>query len=551
MQITNHKTLTAVLAVIAVLLIFSLPSYGVDAEAVLPLLRVLPSSPDVMALFEALEAAPNGKNELKSLEIYVDKNPDGPGVPEALLRLGRAYNGGNTPTAKKDYEKAAAFFKRLIVNFPSSTFKTEAMLELGAVLKKTGRIIEARELLEAVAGAAEAPFTFRARARILLKETLDNAIVSVEKGPPAIGVLLPRKGNYKKYGDDALSGIMLAADAFGNGQVELLVRDVGAESASAKGAVEELSANPRVGGILGPLLNASAGEAAKTAQEHRLPIIALAQKEGLTQAGEYVFRNFLTPSAQVQAIVGYAVKTLGIKNFAVLYPSNGYGTELAKLFEKEAFVQGASISAEMSYTPGITDFSVQMSTLFNVQVKESKAGRRAIKEYEPKLKAEAVFIPDTYEAASLIAPWFEYYNIKDVRMLGANAWNSARFAELGGKNVEGAVFVDAFYSKNRGETAETFVNKFKEAFGGEPSALEAQAFDSAKILIAAVTEAHKSLKIDAPPGETRDDVAARLRNVRDFKGATGVVSFNAGREAQKKPFILTVKNGEIVDASSP
>ncbi len=504
----------------------------------------MPPVPDVMALFEALEATPNGKDEIKALNAlarYVEKNPDGVGVPEALLRLGRAYS------ARKEHEKAAVFFKRLIADFPSTAFKAEAMYELGAALKKTGRITEARDLLGAVAAAADAPFAFRARARLLLKETLDNAIVSVEKGPPAIGVLLPLKGNYKKYGNDALSGIMLAARAFGDGPVEILVRDVGTDAEGAKGAVEELSNNPRVVGLLGPLLNSSAAEAAKTAQEKKLPIIALAQKEGLTEAGEYVFRNFLTPSAQAHAIAGYAVKTLGIKNFAVMYPSNGYGTEMAKLFEKEAFVQGASISAEMSYTPGITDFSVQMRTLFNVQVKERKEGRRTIKEYEPKLKAEAVFIPDNYETVSLLAPWFEYYNIKNVRLLGTNALNSARFAELGGKNVEGAVFVDTFYSKGGSPAAEAFVTQFKEAFGVEPSAVEAQAFDSAMILIAAVTEASKS--IEAAPAETRDDVAARLRNVKDFKGAAGVVSFNAAREAQKKPYVLTVKNGEIIEAS--
>jgi len=517
-------------------------AYGEGAEGVSLPLRVMPSSPDVLTLFEAIEAAPNGKNELKALESYVDKNPEGLGVPEALLRLGRIY------ATKKEHEKAAAFFKRLIADFPSSTFKAEAMFELGAALKKTGHIKEARELLESLAGLQEVSLTLRAKARLLLKETLENAIVSVEKGPPAIGVLLPLKGNYKKYGDDALAGIMLAADAFGNGSVELLVRDVGTDAAAAKGAVDELSANPRVVGLLGPLLNASAEAAAKTAQGQRLPIIALAQKEGLTEAGEYVFRNFLTPSAQAAAIVDYAVKTLGIKNFAVLYPSNGYGTELAKLFEKEAFVHGASISAEMSYAPGITDFSVQMRTLFNVQVKERKDGRRTIKEYEPKLKVEAVFIPDNYEAVSLIAPWFEYYNIKDVRLLGTNAWNSTRFVELGGKGVEGAVFVDTFYSKGGPPAAEAFVNKFKEAFGSEPSAVEAQAFDSANILIAAVTEAHKSG--EAAPAQIRDDVAARLRNVKDVKGAAGVVSFNAGREAQKKPFILTVKNGEIVEVPS-
>ena len=75
--------------------------------------------------------------------------------------------------------------------------------------------------------------------------------------------------------------------------------------------------------IIGPMVTAE-GIAPK-AQELGIPIVTLTQKESIPQKGDYIFRNFITPVNQTRTLVAYGTRTLGIKRYAILYPSDKYG----------------------------------------------------------------------------------------------------------------------------------------------------------------------------------------------------------------------------------
>ena len=58
----------------------------------------------------------------------------------------------------------------------------------------------------------------RAKAKLLVKEIEKAAYIETSGGhgkAAAIGALLPMKGAYARFGDDALKGILLAANVFG------------------------------------------------------------------------------------------------------------------------------------------------------------------------------------------------------------------------------------------------------------------------------------------------------------------------------------------------
>lgn len=489
---------------------------------------------DLVEIFEEIEARGPDKNSVEELEKYIEDNPRGYPTDEALIRLGRIYSG------KKENDRALQAFQRIIDNFPDSRFRPDALYEAGFIKYKTGRLGEAKSSFESVLSSGYTTVTLKARAAKLLKEMEAASYgTSPKSDAPAIGAILPLKDNYTQFGEDALNGVLLAAQAFGGkGGVEVFVRSV-TDAQSAETAVGELANNPRVVGIVGPLLSATALNAAKAAQAKRIPVITLTQKEGVTDAGDYVFRNFMTPAAQASAIAEHACKNLNLKKIAVLYPQNNYGTELAKLFEKEAIKNGCEIVKEGAYPQGVTDFSPQMKSMFEIQVKERKEGRRKIKEYTPNVTVDALYIPDSFETVSLILPYLEFYNIKGVQLLGSNGWNSQKLIDLAGKHVEGAVFVDSFFSgSSRPETGE-FAKRFKEVYGKEPGVLEAQAYDAAFAIISSMDAG--SARFD------REEMKRKLKN-RNLKGATGDITFDSRNEAVKKLFILTVRGGRIIEA---
>src|SRR3989344_3887288 len=129
-----------------------------------------------------------------------------------------------------------------------------------------------------------------------------------------VGVILPLSGRYAAFGEQALKGILLAADTFGTTfelnkglSLEIIVKDTKDDPLASERAVEELAADKDVMGIIGQLLSVTAIGAARKAQELKLPMITLSQKQGLTGAGDYIFRNFLVPAEQAKAVVDYAV----------------------------------------------------------------------------------------------------------------------------------------------------------------------------------------------------------------------------------------------------
>lgn len=488
---------------------------------------------ELIAIFGDLDLSGATSANVDALEEYVRRHPGEEGVDEALLRLGRIYSD------KKDFPKAASFYTQLLEKFAESTFRAEASYELGAINYRTGKLKEAMFLVEPLSSDKSASFALRARAGRLMKE-IETASFGLAPSAalPAIGVLLPLKGDYAAFGEEALNGILLAAGVFGAlpPKIEVIVKDTGTDLPSVDRAMTELASDARVVGVIGPLLSSTAMEAARSAQRLKVPVITLSQKDGVTSAGEYVFRNFLTPEDQARALAGHAADA-GHKRFAVLYPQTNYGIELLKHFEAAVKERGGSVVRQAAYAPGTTDFSAEVKRVFGVQTKEKMENRRKVREFTPTVKVDALFIPDSHESVALIVPYLDYYSVKGVQLLGSNGWNSPRLVELAGRAVEDAVFVDGFFIESRRPEAAEFTRKFSEAYGKAPGILSAQAYDAALMLL------------NASSGQTidRESVAASLRVTSGFRGATGQMSFNARREAQKGLFFLTVENGRIVE----
>ena len=381
-----------------------------------------------------------------------------------------------------------------------------------------------------------------------------NTAFALESSPPAtaqpvpiarIGVILPLSGKYAAFGEQALKGILLAAGIFETkrqdniqaANVEIIIKDTRDDPIASAKAVEELTLNENVVGIIGPLLTITSTDAAGKAQELKVPTIVLSQKEGITNAGDYIFRNFLLPSEQAKTIALYAINKLDCKKFAVLYPNSLYGTELANLFKEEVKKGKGVIVAEEQYKEGQTYFGKEVVRLFKIKETEKKEGRRSIKTFEATVTADALYIPDYFDTIGLIAPHLAYYNIKDIKLLGSNGWNFPKLIELAGKYVEGAIFTDGFFAGSKREAALQFVNNFKSLYGTAPGIIEAQAYDAARVMIEAMLQSN---------GE-KEDVRTKLADLKAFPGATGNITFNKDREAVKDMFMFEVKNGQIVE----
>jgi ABC-type branched-subunit amino acid transport system substrate-binding protein len=324
--------------------------------------------------------------------------------------------------------------------------------------------------------------------------------------------------------------------------------------------------------------------------------MTLTQKPNITVTGDYVFRDFLTLSLQVKAIVNYAVGDLKLHKFAVLYPEERYGVSFMNRFWDELISHGAEVVGIESYGTEQTDFSDAIKKLVGLyhprpekppeeQIEDEGVWERFLEpeeetgwvdtqdtpeapddtffdqderpqedqgaleeddheewsgekeEPKPIIDFEAVFIPDSFEKVGLIAPQLLFHDVADVLLLGTNLWHSEKLIEMARAYVQGAIVPDGFFVNSPSPRVQDFVNSYLEVFGSLPSFLEAQAYDAAWILFEAANK---------PGVRSRRTLKEAIMEVKDFPGVTGVTSFDETGDADKDLYLLRIEGGRFV-----
>ena len=360
----------------------------------------------------------------------------------------------------------------------------------------------------------------------------------------SVGVVLPLSGKYAVYGDLVRRGMELALeDAENPTGVRFLFYDGAADETKSREAVRALVRSEKVVAITGAIKGSSAMAIAQQAQSERVPLLTLAQSNGLPETGPYIFRNSLTVRQQVETLARYAVLDQGMTSFGVLYPQNNFGQKMADLFVEEIEKLEGEVIALQDYASEANDFGRQIRRLKGesaYKVEKELTDEELLLDLfvpdPPPFEFEALFIPDYAERIGVIAPQLAYYGIEDVPLLGISSWNSPELLRTVGDYVEGAVFVDGFFAYSPYPFVKEFVDRYHEKHGEVPIFLQAQGYDAAGILLSL---------LDDPQLRTRDDLRLALSQLQTYPGVTGATTFNRIGEADKLLYLLQVHNGNI------
>jgi ABC-type branched-subunit amino acid transport system substrate-binding protein len=393
-----------------------------------------------------------------------------------------------------------------------------------------------------------------------------------------VGCLLPLSGLYKTFGHKALKGVELALSQFSaqNTQptIKIIVKDTGSDPVMAALGVRELF-DENIAAIIGPIITAES--AALAAQESRIPIVTLTQKDKITEIGDYVFRNFFTPRMQVNALVSYAVEDLGLSNFAILYPDENYGSTFMNLFWDAVIAYGGKVVGVEAYDSSSTDFADPIKKLVGLyyEVPEDLRALETLgeknqdenpgaveisatdvlpefmedervkdeemdgdEEPKPIVDFDAIFIPDAPQKAGLIIPQLAYYDVDDSYLLGTNLWHSDSLIEMSRQYIQDAILTDGFFAESASEHVQRFVRLFQEAFGEQPEFIEAVAYDTAMILFQTISQ---------PDIRFRNMLKNELLKLTNYQGVTGITTFDSSGDVHDKLHLLQIKGRRFVE----
>ena len=409
--------------------------------------------------------------------------------------------------------------------------------------------------------------------RILVESLIEEIKKNAVFNRYTIGCLLPLSGPYEVFGNRALKGIELALAQYSSQNdtppINIIVKDTGADPDKAMMALQELY-HDQVAAILGPIVTSEI--AGREAQQMGIPIITFTQKDNIPEIGDKVFRNFITPSMQVQAITSFTVQSLGLSRFAILYPDETYGLTYMNLFWDKLLELGGTVVGVQSYKPSQTDFMDPIKKLVGLyhEIPEDlkpendpniaseddeasgQANEQALKnddeeaqreeeekeEPKPIVDFDAVFIPDSPGKVGQIVPQLAYFDIKDVYLIGTNLWHSDSLIKIADQYVQGAVMPDGFFAESTSPKVQEFVKVFEETYQETPDFVAAVVYDSAMILFNVVSRPHIRYRT-----EIRDE----LFNLENFPGVTGITRFDENGDVLKKMHLLRIKGKRFVE----
>lgn len=328
-------------------------------------------------------------------------------------------------------------------------------------------------------------------------------------------------GGEATFGQSTDKGVRLAFDAknaaggIKGKKLKLITEDNQGKPEEAAAVVKKLITQDKVIALLGEVASTRSLAAAPIAQQFKVPMVSPSSTNPkVTQVGNYIFRVCFIDPFQGSVMARFTRENLKFKKVAILKDlKSDYSLGLADFFQRKFRELGGEIASEQTFQTGDTDFKAQLTQIRGTS-------------------PEAIFIPAYYTEVGLIARQARQLGLKAV-LLGGDGWDSPKLFELGQSAVEGSYFSNHYTAESNNKATQAFVKSYREKYGETPDGLAAAGYDAAQILIKAMETA---------PELTSDAVKTELAQTKDFDGATGKITINAERNADKDAFIVKVDN---------
>ena len=342
---------------------------------------------------------------------------------------------------------------------------------------------------------------------------------------PAIHLALtaPITGDYAEYGNNFKHSVEMAIEEI-NAQGGVLGRKFELSVGDSKGDPKE-SATLAEKWISDPTILAEIGDFTSTCCMASQPIYTRAGMIQLSPTASHT--KFASGSKWSFSISGtryweqpvmaeLAVDKLKIKNIAMLYINNDWGTDTQKFFRENFEKRGGRIVASESFFQGDKDFTAVLTKL-------------------KQAKPDALFLAVMYNDGAMISQQREKMGW-NLPVMGSAPLYSPKLIELGGSSVNGLYTNVMFFAKDPEPRIHAFATSFEKRYGNSPNFASALSYDCVYILADAIKRAG-SLDRAA----VRDALAA----TKGFSGMAGSITFTPDRDAIKSYKIVQVVNGEF------
>jgi branched-chain amino acid transport system substrate-binding protein len=339
-----------------------------------------------------------------------------------------------------------------------------------------------------------------------------------------IGFASPLTGGQASYGKDNQNGAQMAID-----ELNAQGRKIGGKAVKFALMAEDDQADPKMGplvaqklvdarvaGVVGHFNSGVTIPASTIYSDAGIPQLSVSTNVKYTMQGyKTAFRLMADDGKQGKALGEYAVKTLKLKRLAVIDDATAYGQGLADEFERAVKAAGGEVVKHEHTNDKAVDFAPLLTS---------------IKAQKP----DAIFFGGYDQQAAPMARQMKTLGM-DIKLMGGETMNSAKFIELAGPAAEGHIASTPGAALESRPNGKAFAAKYKARYN-QDIGLYAPYFYDGVMLIAEAMKAANSID----PAQ----YLPALAKIR-YAGITANIEFDGkGDLTQGLLTIFEVKNGK-------
>ena len=354
---------------------------------------------------------------------------------------------------------------------------------------------------------------------------LIGLVASGCSGDIQIGALISETGAYVYYGEKVKKGLDLAAEQINaeggvNGSpVQLIYRDDESKAQVGREAIIDMIDDLGLRIVIGAVSSAVTLEVAPICERSRTLLFSpTASAPRITDAGDYIFRNYPSDVLEGTIMADFAARTLGLERVVVFAADNEFGAGLKDVFTQKYQSKYRKVVATF-------DFPEADPAALGPMVAEAV-----------QLDPEGIYIAGYLNDVAELLNQIHEAGIQ--AMLLGTASLTEDIVTLSGLAAEHLIYPQPpFDLESQAPEVRSFIDAYRERYGEDPDGFAAHGYDALRMIAVAIERAGS---------KHPDSVKSALANLNDYRGPSGATGFNNDGDVVQYPRLFVIIQGRAM-----
>lgn len=331
----------------------------------------------------------------------------------------------------------------------------------------------------------------------------------IGSGNVRVALLVPTTipGGAAAVAKELRNGAAMAAEDFGSGRVQLVVKDTKGQAAVAQSAANE-AITEGASLILGPLFAANVSAASGITLPANVVTLAFSTDTSVARRGVYLFSY--TPQEDTKRIISYA-GSLGRRSIAAFLPNNAEGSLRERVLREMAGTNGLLLNViKYERTPA----GVNTATAESAGILQT---------------SDTIYVPEGGPIPALLLAGIKRngINLEEKTILGSGNWETVKTSD--------PVLAGAYYPGRDISKFNDFAARYQSKFGARPGVNAGLAYDAMTLAAEFVRLRGNGKAAFAPD---------TFENPNGFQGVNGAFRIRSDGTTQRGLAIYQIRGGK-------